>query len=139
MDCNDTNICGLNFDGKGDVKVQIHFIPCKSLVEHCTPPTPHLSIHERTNLTSEIYLYLADAFLLMPWYVAFPLWNIQKLFKFFAFITSGKNFRHLSEAQREIFINKWCKFGRPFEALIRLYRSFVLLIYFEHPLIGVHS
>jgi len=115
--------------------LKLRYTPCRALVEFSIPATPHLSTQARARLIDDIYSYLNQAFLLMPWSLAIPLWHVQKLFQLSAFLSCGHRFSHQSEAQREVFVLRWCQRGRPFEALIRLYRSFVMLLYFEHPLV----
>jgi hypothetical protein len=114
---------------------KLRFKPCKALVDFTLPNQPSLPANTRIRITLEIYDYLDQAFVLMPWSLAIPFWNIQKLFQLIAFVSQGRSFSAQSQSQRERFVLMWCKFGRPFEALIRLYRSLVLLYYFEHPLV----
>lgn len=135
MISNDTNYYGLTQCYLGGIKSAFRYKPCLALVEHCLPTTAHLSFVARERLTIDIYNYLDKAFLLMPWYLIIPLWHIQKLFQLSAFLSCGYRFSHQSQVQREIFVQRWCQRCRPFEALIRIYRSFVMLLYFEHPLI----
>jgi len=119
--------------------MRLRYKPCRALVEYCIPTTGHLSPLIKTQLINDIYQYLDEAFLRMPWSLAIPLWYIQKLFQFVAILSCGSRFSHQSQAQREVFVSKWCMCGRPFEALIRLYRSFVMLSYYEHCLVSVQS
>lgn len=114
---------------------KLRYKPCKALIEFTLPSQPSLSPDHRNLIILEINDYLDRAFLLMPWYLAIPLWHIQKLFQLSAFISSGRRFSELPQGQREKFVLMWCQLGRPFEALIRLYRSLVLVFYFEHALV----
>ena len=133
MACNDANSGWFTLDDQECIKLAIHYKPCRALVKYSIPTASHLSPQIKSQLTEEIYLYLDQAFLLMPWSLAIPLWHVQKLFQLSAFLSCGRRFSHQSQAQQEIFVRRWCQWGRPFEALIRLYRSFVMLSYFEHP------
>jgi len=117
----------------------LRYKPCRALVEYCIPTTAHLSLEIKAQLINEIYQYLDQAFLRMPWSLAIPLWHVQKLFQLIAILSCGSRFSHQSQVQRELFVRKWCKWGRPFEALIRLYRSFVMLSYYEHRLVSIQS
>lgn len=135
MDSNDADSGGSIFDDQECIKLVICYKPCRALVEYSVPTAAYLSLTDRVRLTDDIYNYLDRAFLLMPWSLAIPLWHVQKLFQLSAFFSCGQLFSRQSQAQREIFVHRWCQWGRPFEALIRLYRSFVMLSYFEHPLV----
>lgn len=114
---------------------KLRYKPCKALIEFALPSQPSLSPDVRNLVILEINDYLDRAFFLMPWSLAIPLWHIQKLFQLSAFISGGRCFSAQPKAQREKFVLMWCQLGRPFEALIRLYRSLVLVSYFEHPLV----
>lgn len=114
---------------------QLRYKPCKALIEYALPNHPPLPPDIRNLVHNQICDYLDQAFLLMPWSLSIPLWHLQKLFQLTAFITQGRRFSMQSESQRENFVLMWCKFGRPFESLIRLYRSLVLVSFFEHPLV----
>ena len=111
MDCNDADSGRFILDDQGCIKLVIRYKPSRALVE----------------------------FLLMPWSLAIPFWHVQKLFQLSAFFSCGQRFSNQSQAQREVFVRRWCQWGRSFEALIRLYRSFVMLSYFEHPLVRDRS
>ena len=119
--------------------MEFRYRPCRALVEYSLPATPHLSDLARIQLYDDIYSYIDQAFFLMPWSLAIPLWHFQKLFELSAFLRYGQRFSHQSQVKRDVFVLRWCQCGRPFEGLIRLYRSFVMLLYFEHPLVWDRS
>ena len=139
MDCNDADSGRSILDDQGCIKLVIRYKPSRALVEYSIPTASHLPPQIKVQLIDEIYQYLDQAFLLMPWSLAIPLWHVQKLFQLSAFFSCGQPFSHQSQPQREVFVRRWCQWGRPFEALIRLYRSFVMLSYFEHPLVRDRS
>ena len=104
--------------------------PSRSIIRYCIPDAS-LTAEQLNVLYSDIYAYINSVFLITPWYIALPISVIQILFDVTVFLRHFRSFGNLTIAQQQKFVIYWCGLGRPFEGLIRLYRSLVLLKYFE--------
>ena len=104
--------------------------PSKSIISFCIPGADFQK-NQLDVVYSDIYFYIENVFLIAPWYVRFPVIIIQIAFNVIVFLKYFRCFENLTRVEQQKFIIYWCKLGRPFEGLIRLYRSLVLLKYFE--------
>ncbi|HVY13060.1 MAG TPA: hypothetical protein VHB73_05795, partial [Alphaproteobacteria bacterium] len=69
----------------------------------------------------DVASFLRREFSMLPWFIAAPMLAMQLLF------LAGAALAPQNFAQR------WERLGLPFQALLRLYRSLILLAFLEHP------
>lgn len=97
------------------------------------PPLPH---SDRRQVTIDVERFVASECRLLPWFIAMPMGMLQMAFFVMASLSQhGLPFKRQTQEQQQRFIKLWSKLGKPCQALLRLYRSLVMLAYLEHPLI----
>ena len=102
------------------------------------PSWPDLPLTQRQQIRADVTLFLADECAMLPWFIAIPLNIMQNLFMVSAWCSqSGTAFQVQTDVQQQRFMRHWYRLGAPFQALIRLYRSLVMLAYMEHPLVRI--
>jgi len=112
------------------------FKPHPALCAAVIPDGPALPHTQREQIRADVALFLTEECAMLPWFIALPLNILQKLFMVTAWCSQrGLAFQYQTDDQQQRFIRLWSRFGAPFQALIRLYRSLVMLSYMEHPLV----
>jgi hypothetical protein len=107
----------------------------ESIIRFCIPPEAFIN-NDGELLYQDIYRYIKKAFSISPWYIDIPLYLMQTFFFVCVFLRYQKKFSQITPNQQENFVRAWCSFGRPFDGLIRLYRSLTLLKYYEQDFPG---
>jgi hypothetical protein len=112
------------------------FKPDAALSYAAMPDWPPLQHNERQIIRHAVHHFLQTECAMLPWFIATPMVILQILFLSAArCLHHGQSFSSQTEEQQQSLINRWNQCGAPFQALIRLYRSLVMLAYMEHPLV----
>jgi hypothetical protein len=107
--------------------------PNAALVAACIPDWPPLNKAAQNRVKKDVQNFLRDEFALIPWFIVAPMYVLQCVFLTAAFLSAPAClFGRLPHTRQENFIRIWQKFGLPFQAYIRLYRSLAMLAFMEH-------
>ena len=106
--------------------------PSISLIRHCISELGEIDEADQDEFFFDVHLYIKNAFSLSPWYFKCPFTIIQILFFIYAYFCFWRLFENQSLPERELTIKKWSRISKPSESLIKVYRSLVMLNYYEN-------